>query len=434
MKILVEWVKSMSIVTLLSLGTLLRVILIGYSQYHDSTSEVKYTDIDYTVFTDAARHVNEGRSPFERHTYRYSPIIAYLLTPNIFLSPVFGKLIFVVFDILSGFLIFAVVRQQIGIDEGTARLSAAAWIFNPLVMNVSTRGSAESIIVALVLLTVFFYNEKLYVLCGLFYGLAIHMKIYPIIYCLALYAPLTDKSGLFSVFHLTKPRLRLVLSTVVTLIFFTGLFYHIYGDIFINEAYLYHITRKDIRHNFSVYFYMLYLTVEFDDIGLNILTFLPQVILLLALVYRKIFILIKSTMIRTIQGVSRNLTAVRRIKNSLGISKMWSASVVLSKNIFKVVTAQYFLWYFCLLPLVAPHLKLTNKEICLGAILWGFAQGSWLLPAYLLEFKGNNTFFFIWIESLAFFCANVGILAKLIRKHRERMERIEKACNIQKID
>ena len=61
----------------------------------------------------------------------------------------------------------------------------------------------------------------------------------------------------------------------------------------------------------------------------------------------------------------------------------------MSKNIFKVVTAQYFLWYFCLLPLVAPHLKLTNKEIGLGVILWGFAQGSWLLPAYLLEFKGK---------------------------------------------
>ena len=49
-------------------------------------------------------------------------------------------------------------------------------------------------------------------------------------------------------------------------------------------------------------------------------------------------------------------------------------------------------------------------------------QSSWLLPAYLLEFKGNNTFTFIWVESLAFFCANVGILAKIIRKYRERFD------------
>ena len=32
---------------------------------------------------------------------------------------------------------------------------------------------------------------------------------------------------------------------------------------------------------------MLYLTMEYDDIGLNILTFLPQLIIILALVYRK---------------------------------------------------------------------------------------------------------------------------------------------------
>ena len=69
-----------------------------------------------------------------------------------------------------------------------------------------------------------------------------------------------------------------------------------------------------------------------------------------------------------------------------------------------------------------------------GALLWGFAQSSWLLPAYMLEFKGNNTFMFIWLESLAFFCANVGILAKLIRRYREISTVIEEQCNIEKID
>ena len=56
------------------------------------------------------------------------------------------------------------------------------------------------------------------------------------------------------------------------------------------------------------------------------------------------------------------------------------------------------------------------------------------MPAYLLEFKGNNTFFFIWLESLAFFCANVTILARLIRRHREGREKIDLQCDLHKID
>ena len=89
-----EWLKSISISTHLTLGMLLRLILIAYGQHQDETMEVLYTDVDYKVFTDAARHVTEGGSPYERHTYRYSPLLAWLMVPNIVWSPNLGKLIF----------------------------------------------------------------------------------------------------------------------------------------------------------------------------------------------------------------------------------------------------------------------------------------------------------------------------------------------------
>ena len=44
---------------LLVVSTALRVALILYSEWHDAHSVVKYTDVDYRVFSDAARFLLE---------------------------------------------------------------------------------------------------------------------------------------------------------------------------------------------------------------------------------------------------------------------------------------------------------------------------------------------------------------------------------------
>ena len=106
----VEWIKSIGMSTSMTLATLLRLLLIAYGQHQDSNMDVKYTDVDYRVFNDAARHVYEGGSPYLRHTYRYSPLLAYLMLPNIMWSPSIGKLIFVMFDIFAGYLIYCILR------------------------------------------------------------------------------------------------------------------------------------------------------------------------------------------------------------------------------------------------------------------------------------------------------------------------------------
>ena len=212
-------------------------------------------------------------------------------------------------------------------------------------MNVSTRGSAESVIVALVLLTIHLYQQKVFILTGIVYGLAIHLKIYPIIYCLTLYLSLSNSPGFRSLLEINVARVRLVVSTLVTLSLLTCLCYSLYGEEFLQQTYFYHVTRKDIRHNFSVYFYLLYLTVEYDDLGLNLVTFLPQLILLLVITakFNRIHDVIFAMFCQTLVFVTFN----------------------------KVVTAQYFLWYFSLLPLVLPHLNFSSMDILLGCLLWG---------------------------------------------------------------
>lgn len=52
----------------------------------------------------------------------------------------------------------------------------------------------------------------------------------------------------------------------------------------------------------------------------------------------------------------------------------------------QVSTAQYFVWYFCLIPLVLPHLRLTSG-LCWALGCWVAAQLHWLLWGYLLEFQ-----------------------------------------------
>ena len=56
--------------------------------------KVRYTDVDYLVFSDAASLMASGKSPYKRTTYRYSPLIAFLLIPNSIIHRSWGKFIF----------------------------------------------------------------------------------------------------------------------------------------------------------------------------------------------------------------------------------------------------------------------------------------------------------------------------------------------------
>jgi GPI mannosyltransferase 1 subunit M len=373
---------------------------------------VKYTDIDYEVVNDGARFMSNGGSPYERATYRYTPLLAGMLLPNIWLdSKVFGKVIFVIFDMIIGAALYLIAQMdQKPRFSGWPIVCASLWLFNPIAINVSTRGNSEAIVGSLVLVSLYLLMRGNQILSSLIFGLAVHFKIYPIIFSVAIFfyidrdMPFRRDLGVVAAVLEQLFRWRRIRYAVITasvLAVFTAVFYKIYGWTFLYETYLYHVVRKDHRHNFSVYFYELYLSSAPDqtdeylanfslDLLARVGSFLPQLVALAAL---------------TIRFSQRDLP--------FALFGMTVAFVAFNK----VSTVQYFVWYFSLLPLIVSRLNVSVKDAVVVFGFWAGSQALWLGMAFLLEFKSRNTFFAIWCAGILFFASHIGTLCFFIKRH-----------------
>lgn len=406
-----------------SSAVVLRIVLLLYGLIQDAYSPVKYTDIDYFVFTDAARYLSRGGSPYQRETYRYTPLLAWLLLPTTWPGAAwfsFGKVLFALADIVAGWLIILVLKSPAGGGGMTTERAlrfAAIWLLNPMVATISTRGSSEGLLCVMVVALLWAVIHGRIGLAGVLLGLAVHFKIYPFIYGASILwyleplpksksaAPKTSElsSSPSAPFvkqirdFITPGRITLVLTSLATFISLNLLMYSLYSTPFLTHTFLHHLTRIDHRHNFSPYNTLLYLSSASppgdgtSHFRFESLAFVPQLTL------------------------SAFLIPLALAKKDLAGAMLAQTFAFVTFN--KVCTSQYFLWYTILLPFYLPYSSLVSSPRLgfLAGTLWILSQALWLHQAYQLEFHGRSTFVpGLWGAGCIFFAVNVWILGLVV--------------------
>jgi len=398
---------------------IIRYLIIIITEFLYYNYHILYTDIDYHVFSDGAKELLLGKNPYERETYRYTPILAFLMTPNIFFYYSFGKFLLSTIDVIVGFLIekLLIVQNNKNSNDEKFVYNSLFYLYNPIIIVICTRGSADCIITCLVVLCLLLLEMKYYLLSAFVYGFAVHFKIYPIIYAPAIYLYLVNKiynnnnqnenenknsylkfilqKFLFPIFLILKNihkyySILYVLISSFTFLSLLIIFYKIIGYKFLYEYLLYHIIRKDHRHNYSMFYYLIYLTYNSKlSKFLSLITFLPQIILI---------ILITILMFEKINLCLIVLTMVFVVFN-------------------KVITAQYFIWYLCLMPLIVNRNLLFKEKKTKGIFLagiWMFFEGIWNSFSHLLEYNGKNKFVEMWLIDVGFFLINCWGIKEII--------------------
>jgi GPI mannosyltransferase 1 subunit M len=450
---------------------------------------VAYTDIDYHVFLDAAHHVRHGRSPYDRHTYRYTPFLAYLLSklPSMRTS---ARYLFCVADTACGAILLRLRRKQRRRKESEEKnnnhhLSDALWwLYNPFAINICTRGSAEALVLLPVLVTVYllqslplieFYGSGrsnisdstrggaskgppprmlpalliTVVGAGMWHGLAIHAKLYPVIYTLsyaAYIAPppspqsrsnatISNKKAAPNNHNATRSldvrvlvgwlkRLLTPLPVVfglVSMLTFAALTYGsyaFYGPTSLQEGLLYHVGRVDHRHNYSIFWYPIYLALA----GISAAETTGQPIssgLLSGWMSPSAFLQVTSKALFVPQALLLAYVSLGVAPRRLVLAMFLQTFLFVALN--KVITAQYFTWYLVLLPLCTSEFHKgwnrsprTRRRLQASIALFVASILTWLGCAYCLEMRGMPVHMHVWAASITFFVASVNLLGALL--------------------
>jgi phosphatidylinositol glycan class M len=303
-------------------------------------------------------------------------------------------------DVVAGWLILQLLKRR-NVPESKAVVYTSVWLLNPMVCTISTRGSSEGLVGALVISFIWAICTNRIALGGLLAGLAVHTKIYPIIYIpTVLWALDNSAPSIFGKF-LNKDRVKFALTSAISFLVLTGIMYYYYGDPFLIHTYLHHLSRIDHRHNFSPYSTLLY--ISSSPSGTSLSSSLSSSVILGFLSKPSTWAFIPQL---GLSGVVLPLAFAKR-----DVIKTMFLQTVAFVTFNKVCTSQYFMWYMVLLPFYCSSFTFTNKTALIKALvalfLWVASQALWIRNGYLLEFLGVPTFYpGLFVATMLLFVVN----------------------------
>ncbi|CAK90164.1 unnamed protein product (macronuclear) [Paramecium tetraurelia] len=282
-------------------------------------------------------------------------------TKNVWISS-FEKILFSFVDMLACVFMQKLVKSTFLLN---------LWIFNPLTIQVSTRGSSDTIIVLLIYVILYLLKKESYVLAALIYGF-------------------TSLQILISQKECKINDILIYLGLISGLFIALLIFFHLIYEEFLYQTYLYHFTRIDNRHNFSTYFYQIYLSFESITRTQTTLTYLPKFLIVILAGLKYYRDLPFAMLIQTLGFVVFN----------------------------KVQTAQYFVCWIALIPLALQNTKMNNKEILMLSVIWLILEVQSNFGSYYLEIQGKDVFTMIFVQCVIFFLSNTYLMIKMIENRK----------------
>ncbi|KAJ1044506.1 hypothetical protein NDA11_004492 [Ustilago hordei] len=407
--------------------------------------------------------------PYARPTYRYTPFLAAILSPiHVFGWTNFGKYIFAVSDLLCAVFMWLILdgRRPQGSSAGIyVHLPGLLWILNPMVAQISTRGSSEALVGLLVLSFIYFFlkanpeaplglkakylpaftsspfangadddskdisqvksehdldeaptyqvvpPESAYnvldwsleaYMAPILLGLATHLKLFPVIYAVPILAHL-HRCTISAYSPDRRASLSLWTKHAAGMQFGFVAFYAFMAANFV--AWLLWGS-PFIDHTFLYHLHRADHRHNFSPYFLG--TYLS--LFNSTTTHASLETRILASPLLSFLPQLLTVTALGYHLGRRDVVAAMTAQTIAFVAFNKVCTSQYFLWFLWLLPLVWPSLKVGKVETGIALLAWVGGQALWLSQAYQLEFEARQVFARVWASGLVLVLVHAGLL------------------------